>query len=96
MGRNKGIRREYYLKEKLERAGYNVIRSAGSHTFTDLIAIHKEKKEILFVQCKKADSLSYFKECLREKKKEEEEYSWLQGPFEVKFIFDIKSPFTIE
>jgi len=48
----KGRNKEYRIKKKLEQEGYYVIRSAGSHSFFDLIAIHKEKKEILLIQVK--------------------------------------------
>lgn len=52
MGRSyeKGRRFEYLVKEKLEQAGYMVIRSAGSHSPFDLVAVGKE--DIMFIQCK--------------------------------------------
>jgi Archaeal holliday junction resolvase (hjc). len=54
MSRNyiKGRNKEYRVKRKLEEQGYYVIRSAGSHSFFDLVAINTEKKEILLVQVK--------------------------------------------
>jgi Archaeal holliday junction resolvase (hjc). len=40
----KGRNKEYRIKRKLEKEGYYVIRSAGSHSYFDLIAINKEKE----------------------------------------------------
>jgi Archaeal holliday junction resolvase (hjc). len=48
----KGRNKEYRIKKKLEQEGYYVIRSAGSHSYFDLVAINTEKKEILLVQVK--------------------------------------------
>lgn len=48
----RGRAKEYYQKDKLERAGLLVIRSAGSHSFADLIAIDRQTKRIRFIQCK--------------------------------------------
>jgi len=49
----KGRYYEYKVKEILERNGYIVFRSAGSHGFFDLIALHPITKTILFIQVKK-------------------------------------------
>jgi Holliday junction resolvase len=49
----KGARYEYYVKQLLEEKGYLVVRTAGSHGPFDLIAIDKEKREILLVQVTK-------------------------------------------
>jgi len=57
----KGRRYEYKWKEKFEKQGYIVLRTAGSHGFADLILIHKEKPEILFVQIKTSIKLQNFK-----------------------------------
>ncbi len=48
----KGRAKEYRIKQKLKKEGYYTIRSAGSHSYFDLIAINKEKKEILLIQVK--------------------------------------------
>jgi len=49
----RGRNREYYIRNLLIKKGYDiVIRSAGSHSFADLIAINKKTKEILFIQVK--------------------------------------------
>ena len=48
----KGRRKEYTIKHELERKGYIVLRTAGSHGFADLIAIQKDVKLIRFIQCK--------------------------------------------
>lgn len=74
----KGSNRERYIKKKLEKAGYLVVRSAGSHSPIDLIAIDREGS-LLFLQVKpkkfsnnKAIQL-------------EQEYSWLDRLFKGKF-----------
>jgi len=53
----KGVRYEYYVKQKLEEKGYLVVRTAGSHGPFDLIALDTEKREILLVQVTKRKSL---------------------------------------
>jgi len=46
----KGRRFENYVREKLERKGYLVVRSAGSKGLFDLVAL--KKGEILLIQCR--------------------------------------------
>jgi Holliday junction resolvase len=53
----KGVRYEYYVKQLLEEKGYLVVRTAGSHGPFDLVAIDKEKREILLVQVTKKKSI---------------------------------------
>jgi Holliday junction resolvase len=48
----KGRRKEYALKKLYEAKGWIVIRSAGSHSFADLIAIEPYEKVIRFIQVK--------------------------------------------
>ncbi len=48
----KGVRKERRIKHELERDGFIVLRTAGSHGFADLIAIDKETNIIRFIQCK--------------------------------------------
>jgi len=48
---HKGREREHYIKKKLEKQGYFVIRSAGSHSPIDLVAI--KKNEIRLIQSRK-------------------------------------------
>ena len=47
----KGARAEYYVMDRLKKKGYNVIRSAGSHTPVDLMAGRGRK--CLGIQVKK-------------------------------------------
>ena len=54
----RGARYEYYVKQLLEEKGYLVVRTAGSHGPFDLIAIDKEKREILLVQVTRRKYLS--------------------------------------
>jgi Holliday junction resolvase len=47
---------EYRVKRKLERDGYYVVRSSGSHTVADLVAVRKNLNipfmaDVFFVQC---------------------------------------------
>lgn len=50
-----GRRFEYYVKHKFEKQGALVIRSAGSHSPFDLIAITPDC--IWFIQCKRAKKI---------------------------------------
>jgi Holliday junction resolvase len=43
---------EYYVKRYFESMGFFVIRSAGSHTPIDLLAVHKTYSKIYLIQCK--------------------------------------------
>jgi Holliday junction resolvase len=45
----KGRRFEYQFKKFLEKQGYIVLRTAGSHGFADLIAVGKDG-EVIFYQ----------------------------------------------
>ena len=47
----KGVRKERRIKKELERAGWTVLRMAGSHGFADLVAIRSDGK-IRFIQVK--------------------------------------------
>ena len=51
----KGRRKEYQIKQQLEREGFIVLRTAGQHGFADLIAISEDKGLIRFIQCKPND-----------------------------------------
>lgn len=55
----KGRRYEYRLKEELEKRGYLVIRSAGSHSPFDLIAIPINSEEPIEAIQVKTGKLSY-------------------------------------
>lgn len=46
----KGRRLEYSIKKKLEKEGFTVFRTAGSHSACDLIAVNQ--KTIRFIQLK--------------------------------------------
>ncbi|OYT30423.1 MAG: hypothetical protein B6U95_00355 [Thermofilum sp. ex4484_82] len=50
----KGRMFEYKVKKLLEKKGYFVVRSAGSH-FPDLVAL--KKGEIFLVECKRHDRI---------------------------------------
>ena len=45
-----GVRWEYAVRDWFGRRGYEVIRSAGSHGATDLIAFRED--DVILVQCK--------------------------------------------
>jgi len=76
---NKGIRFEYKIRDKYLKMGYEVIRSAGSRGNFDLIAIHKEKREIIFMQLKRGSKLYLSKQ------KDRYDCKWIKGLFECKF-----------
>jgi len=65
----KGRKKEYKLKNKLEKEGYIVLRTAGSHGFADLIAISLDEHEIRFIQVKP----DYFPESRRKELMEKHE-----------------------
>lgn len=47
-----GRRKEYKVKKDYDMMGFDVLRTAGSHGFADLIAINRRDKKIVFIQCK--------------------------------------------
>jgi len=49
---NSGRAFEYRVKKFLESKGYYVLRSAGSHSPIDLLAVHKRNHDCLLIQCK--------------------------------------------
>lgn len=51
---SKGRKKEYEIMHQLEREGWTVLRTAGSHGFADLIAISSYGL-IRFIQCKPDD-----------------------------------------
>jgi Holliday junction resolvase len=48
-----GRRKEYKIMKQLRNIGYDiVIRSAGSHSPVDIVAISTKNKHMRFIQCK--------------------------------------------
>lgn len=76
----KGKKKEYRVRDHYVRMGYIVLRTAGSHGFADLIAIHPESKSIRFIQCK-PDKFSDF-----QKKKLLKENKFCNGTFYSEFL----------
>jgi len=70
----RGRNAEYYIKGQYERMGYIVIRSAGSHSSYDLVAIHPRKREIEFIQVSRR----------KKTKREIDRIFNLSGRFEIK------------
>lgn len=77
---NKGIRQEHRYKAHLKALGWLVTRSAGSHGAFDLVAIHKDLKQIKFIQLKYG-SEKYLKYGNLDKN----DYAWLNDKFDVSF-----------
>jgi len=75
----KGRQKEYRLKYKYEKLGCIVIRSAGSHSFADLVAIHPRKRKIIFIQSKPKNFSQ------RAKLRLEKKFAWLNDNFVVNF-----------
>lgn len=49
----KGRRKEYAICKRLKSLGFDIAqRSAGSHSPIDVFAIHKAKREVIWVQSK--------------------------------------------
>ena len=78
-----GRYKEYKIVKELKKRGYKIAqRSAGSHSPIDVFAVHRENKEICFVQAK-PESLPE-----SEKTKLEQENDWLNDTFRVEFIVE--------
>jgi len=60
-----GAARERRIKHQLEAKGYIVIRSSGSHSKIDLIAINLKTERILFIQCKPRSMSNNAKESIK-------------------------------
>ena len=79
----RGRAKEYRLREKYRKNGYDeVLRTSGSHGFSDLIAINKKKKEIIFVQSKPK------KFSKKQKEELERNYHWINDEFICKFVVE--------
>lgn len=75
----KGRAKEYRIAKRLQKDGYITIRSAGSHSFADLVAIHPDTRTILFIQSKpKNFSQNKMNELIKK-------YAFLKGEFKVAF-----------
>jgi Holliday junction resolvase len=77
----KGRNKEYRLINELRKRGFDIVqRTAGSHSPIDIIAIHKYKEEILFIQSK-PDNFSE-----KEESKLNNKYNYLNGLYKCSFI----------
>ena len=77
---NNGANKERRIVNQLKKAGYDIaFRSAGSHSPIDCVAIHRKKREILFIQSKPKDMSQ------KAKDKIFDEQSWLWDTFRVTF-----------
>jgi len=80
---SKGRAKEYRLRNKYKKDGYDeVLRMSGSHGFSDLIAINKKKKEIIFIQSKPK------KFSKKQKEELEKKHNWINDEFFCKFIVE--------
>lgn len=75
----KGAQKEYRLKKKYEKLGCICIRSAGSHSFADIIAIHPKTQHIYFIQSKPR------KFSKKAKAKLEKQFEWLNDEYICQF-----------
>ena len=78
----KGRRKEYAIMKKYKALGYICLRTAGSHGFADIIAIHREQEEILFIQAKSGDFPEYKLKNLYN------DYRWLTKTFDCRFVVE--------
>jgi Holliday junction resolvase len=77
-----GRRKEYKVVHAFKDKGFTALRSAGSHSPIDVVAINPDTKKIVLIQCKP-------KSMSENKKKEiEEKNKKLNGLFEVEFLVD--------
>jgi len=82
----KGRRKEYKICDDLKKAGFDiVVRTAGSHSPIDIIAINKNLKVIKFIQSKRtlSENMDYIKESL--KREIEIENHWMNNIFRCEF-----------
>lgn len=77
----KGRTKEYKVKNQLEKEGWIVLRTAGSHGFADLIAIGRSK--IRFIQCKPDNFSSRLETVLLKKHSQYNEKRLWKTTFEV-------------
>jgi Holliday junction resolvase len=84
----KGAVYEWKVKKEYENKNYLVIRSAGSHSPIDLVAINE--KEIIFIQCKRIKKISSIE------KKEIEDFKKIKIPFNCRKEFHIKRDYENE
>ena len=57
-----GRQKEYWVKKFLENRGFIVVRSAGSHTLFDIVAVHPEKGIVRLIQVKAVKDFRWFGE----------------------------------
>ena len=72
-------RKEYRVAKDLRMLGWDVLRTAGSHGFCDLIALKHEIKRIRFIQCK-PDNFSKLKIARLNQK-----YKYLNNMWDINF-----------
>ena len=78
----KGKAKEWRIKQKFQKEGYIVIRSAGSKSPFDLIGINKVRKRIVFIQAKpKNFSLNKQAELYKE-------FNWVNDEFSSAYIIE--------
>lgn len=75
----KGRRFEYQTMHKLEQQGFIAMRTAGSHSPFDIIAINPATQKILLIQCKAGTITDKAKHLIRNQWKE------LNGNYELMF-----------
>lgn len=75
----KGRRKEYKIVHMEREAGRIAFRSAGSHSFADVVSVDIIRKKIRFIQCKPDDMNSVKKQKIRD------ENHLINGIYEVTF-----------
>lgn len=76
----KGCRLEYKIIKEYREQGYITSRARGSHGIWDVCAIDKDKKRIIFIQCKAVKKMGKRARANLEKKHE-----WLNDDFSCYF-----------
>jgi Holliday junction resolvase len=76
----KGRKKEYKIMKEYKENGWVCLRSAGSHGFADVIAIHPTQKIVHFIQAK-PNGYS-----LKEIDKLEKENKWVNDIFKCHFL----------
>lgn len=82
-----GRDKEYLIQSMLEAEGYYTIRSAGSHSAVDIVALHKERAKVLLLQVK---STKDFKNAVTYLRQGYEEISSAPNIYERRVIVIVK------
>lgn len=88
-----GRDKEYLIQNMLQSEGYYTIRSAGSHTAVDIVALHKEKQKVVLLQVK---STKDFKSAVTYLRQGYEEISEAPAIYERRVVVFVKGKIAFD